>query len=274
MVAFRCIAVFTFLATFFAVAGHADIVVGSERADVIQELGKPSSTARLGAREILTFPKKIRIELEAGRVVDIKGYVPPEIPAPAKAAVPESKASDQPTAELPPPPAPTTPPPKPPVDEDDFNPAVAANALGDEVAKMETAWGGAPPPAPPHQEEFTSWLHLAISLVLRFGYTLVALRLGFKYWEMDAFWSGTLAIAAIDAVIHGILIALGPVTEGFTTLGGVENAIPAFVMIFTIRHFCFNKRIQNAVLTAGIVTVFAMLCDIFISIALLNAAFG
>lgn len=264
------------LAGFFAVVlAHADIVIGSKRADVVAELGKPSSSARRGAREILLYPKGVRIELEADVVADIKGYIPPGAPTAAAPSSPETPAS----APAPAPGAPEksapnggAPAKKSTPDEEDFNPAIAANALGDEVAKMETAWGGAPPPLPDH--ESTSWIELTIGLFLRFAYTIVALRVGFKYWEMDAFWSGTLAIAAIDALVHGALIALGPVTGGFTTLGGVENAIPWMVMIFTIRHFCFNKRIQNAVLTAGAVKVVAMLCDIFVSIALLNAFFG
>lgn len=247
-----------------AACGYADIVIGSKRADVIAELGKPSSSARRGNHEILQYPKGVRIELELDLVADIKGYVPPgassaATPAPAETPAPAAAATEKSPA-------------KAGKDDDDFNPAVAANALGDEVAKMETAWGGAPPPPPHHGP--SSWLELSILLVLRFIYTIPALRLGFKYWEMDAFWSGTFAIAAIDALVHGIMIALGPVTGGFTTLGGVENAVPWLVMIFTIRHFCFNKRIQNAVLTAGAVKTVAMLCDIFVSMMLMNAFFG
>lgn len=274
MAAIARITLLGLLAIFSAGAIQADILVGSKRDEVIAELGKPSSAARRGPREILLYPKNVRIELEGDVVVDLKGYVPNTAPAanaPAPATSPSpvaNSAAAQATAKTPSPPAK-----KPPVHvEEDFNPAIAANALGDEVAKMDTAFGMRPPPPP--QAHAPGGLAVIVGMIVRFGITVFSLRLAFKYWEMDAFWKGTLAIAAIDALVHGGLNALAPVTGGFTTLGHVDLAIAWVVMIFTIQHFCFNKRIQNAVLTAIFVNMLVAIWDIFLSIALFKALFG
>lgn len=264
MVAARRLVALAFFGVFFVVLVRADIVIGSPRADVVAELGKPSSSARRGTRELLLFPKNVRIELDAEVVVDIKGYSPTSAPA---EPAPSQPAPAAPAAQA----APAASEKKAADAEDSFNPAVAANALGDEVAKWDTAWGPRPEATVKHTPEL---LEIALGLALHFGFTVLALRIAFKYWEMDAFWTGTLAIAALDTAQHGILEALGPVTGGLTTMSGIQNSLPGVVMIFTIRHFCFNKRIQNAVLTASAVKVVVLLLNLFLSVALLNAAFG
>jgi hypothetical protein len=184
------IAILAFFAATFAGSLRGDIANGTKRADVLAELGKPTSVARRGNREILQYAKGVRLELENGAVVDIKGYVPP----PAATGAPAVKA---------PAPAPA----KPYQDDDlselkpsamaaseEYNPAIAANALGDEVAKMNTAWGTVePPPEDPPLE----WLEVGLGVLLHFGFTILALSLAFKYWVMDALWTGTLAIAGL-----------------------------------------------------------------------------
>jgi hypothetical protein len=249
-----------FVTAMFVAASHADIVNGSTRGVVIAELGKPTSVARRGTHEILLYPKGVRIELVGDAVVDIKGYVPSAHPAGAAAkAPPAPKPSENPLKSLEAPP------------EEEFNPAIAANALGDEVAKINTAWGSVPPPA---EQPSPEWLETVLGVLLHFGLTVFALRIAFKYWEMDAFWTGTLAIAAIDAALHGLLGALGPVTGGLTTMSGVQNSLPGVVMIFTVRHYCFNKNLQNAVLTAGCVKVVVMICGLLLYSIFLSATHG
>lgn len=91
---------------------------------------------------------------------------------------------------------------------------------------------------------------------------------------MDAFWTGILSIAGIDMVLHAGFELLGPASGGFTTLMAVENGIPALVMIYTVNRFCFNKRIQNAVLTAVAVKVLVTLLYIFAGVAMLSILFN
>ncbi|MEO6567455.1 MAG: hypothetical protein ABIO94_01730 [Opitutaceae bacterium] len=84
---------FTLLGLLVAFSGSslaADILLGSTREAVITELGKPTSVARRGTREILLYPKGVRIELNGNLVVDLKGYIPsgPALAPPKPAPVP------------------------------------------------------------------------------------------------------------------------------------------------------------------------------------------
>jgi len=127
-----------------------------------------------------------------------------------------------------------------------------------------------------HQEHspLDSIPEFLLGLVIRFGLTVGALKLAFKYWEMDAFWKGTFAIAGIDVAFHALLELLGPVTSGLTTMSAVENGLPGVLLIFTINRFCFNKRLQNAVTTAAAVKIVVTILYIFGALAMLNLAFG
>ena len=252
-----------------AVFARADIGVGDTRDEVLRQFGKPSSQARRGTHEILLYPKGGRVELVEGRVVDVKGVFPTapvgsETPAPAsKAGTPkaEPQESDSPV------PTPT------PAFRDEYNPAVAANELAKHVEKMDTAWG----PAPERQElhsPLDAVPEFALGLLLRFVITVIALKLAFKYWEMDAFWKGTFFIAGIDMALHAIFELLGPASGGFTTMVAIENGIPGVVMIYTIYRFCFNKRIQNAVMTAAAVKLVVTLLYMFVGLGALNLMFG
>ncbi len=137
---------------------------------------------------------------------------------------------------------------------------------------MNTAWGETPKISPEANRIY--WPKLLVDLALHFGITVLALKIAFKFWEMDAFWSGVLAIAGIDLGVFSALELLGPATSGLSTMGGVQSGIGALVMIFTIQKFCFNKRIQNAVITAMCVKLVVTLCHIFVFVLLLNALFG
>jgi hypothetical protein len=266
------------IAIFSASFSWAEIGIGDSRDEVLRQFGKPTSIAKRGQHEIFLYPKGGRIEFVGGKVADVKGPLP--TPVAATPTTPVSAAPANPPAEKTSPPTPTAPAkapapkaPSPTEPSDDYNPAVAANELAKHVEKMDTPWGATPAPVETHSplESIPSFL---TGLLLRFGFTILALKLAFKYWEMDAFWKGILAIAGIDLAVHALFILLGPVTGGFTTLGPVENGIPGLVLIYTVHRFCFNKRIQNAVLTAAAVKVVVTLCYVFAGLAALNMIYG
>ena len=193
------------------------VEIGDSRSAVMDEIGPPTSTARRNQREILSYPKGGRIELLDGKVVDIRG------PLPVRVAAPPAPAAVAPAPDVPVPmppsenspsnapagaasvaaakPAPATASVAAPAG---FNPADAANALGDKVEKMNTAWGTLPPPPKKHSalDNIPGFL---VGLLLRFVLTIVGLKLAFRYWEMDAFWKGTFCIAGIDTALHAIL---------------------------------------------------------------------
>ena len=249
---------------------RAEIGIGDTRDEVLRQLGKPSSRAIRGDHEILLYPKGGRVELLEGKVVDVKGPLPTAPAAsetavptitPGKAAKTEPEATDSPV------------PAARPAFRDEYNPAVAANELAKHVEKMDTAWG----PAPTRQEihsPLDSLPTFLLGLLMRFVFTTIALKVAFKYWEMDAFWKGVFSIAGIDMALHAIFELLGPLSGGFTTMVAVENGIAGLVMIYTIHRFCFNKRIQNAVLTAAAVKLVVTLLYLFVGLGALNLIFG
>jgi hypothetical protein len=257
---------------------NAQVGVGDKRDDVLRLLGRPVSRAQRGEREIFLYPHGGRIEFLNGAVADVKGPLPAPVAAsPAPVSNEAATAAQQtvaPTPVLPPKPL-ITPKPSPGAQQataPSDNPAIAAEALGREVEKMDTAWG-ARPKIPMQPPQF-NWLKLLVTVVLHFGVTLLGLRIAFKIEEMDSFWSGTFAIAGIDLAVYALLEGLGPVTGGISSMGGVESGIGALVMVGTIQKFCFNKRLQNAVITAMSVKFVVQLCHIFIFVLLLNALFG
>jgi hypothetical protein len=138
---------------------------------------------------------------------------------------------------------------------------------------MDNGWGTAPP-IPERRSPLDALPMFITGLLLRFTFTVFALKVAFQYWEMDAFWSGIFWISGIDLILHAIFELLGPASGGFTTLVAVENGIPGLVMIYTIYRFCFNKRIQNAVLTAAAVKFVVTMCYMFAGLAMLNLVFG
>ena len=278
-------AAFAFCSMLVAIVSGAEIGIGDAREEVLRQLGKPTSIARRGDHEILLYPKGGRVELVNGKVADVKGPLP--VPALPTVALAPPPASTTPTTD---PATTTTTPVSPPLVNEpptvtssgptpsaipsaDYNPAVAANELAKHVEKMDTAWGMAPPKVDDHSP-FDSVPEFLTGLLLRFGFTVVALKLAFKYWEMDAFWKGVFIIAGIDLALHASFELLGQATNGLTTMVAVENGIPGLVMIYTIHRFCFNKRIQNAVVTAAAVKLVVTLFYIFAGVATLNVIYG
>jgi hypothetical protein len=293
-----------FLAVLAALLGissaFADVTVGDTRDEALRQHGYPRSNAKRGNREYFVYPNGGRIEFADGKVVDVKGPLPviaPAVPPPTAEEIaaapkpdPASKgkpasvvvssptapapAVANPTKPAPPPPgtAPATPAPPGESAISDANSKSLA-ALSDHIDKMDTAWGEAPH-MPKEHNPLDSIPAFLAGLVLRFALMIGALKLAFKFWEMDAFWKGVFAIAGIDVGLHAILELLGPVSGGLTTMSAVENGIPGIVLIFTINRFCFNKRIQNAVTTASAVKIVVSLIYIFAGIAMLGLAFG
>ena len=251
--------------------------MGDTREHVLQVHGKPTSIAKVGTNEIFGYPNGARVRFIDGKVVEIRGTLPAPI-APATAATPPTRSP--PPGKQPPAASPT--PAAAPPQSDALVPAqpdlggaintAALQELANRVEKMNTPWGELAPPET--HSPLDSLPEILTGLLLRFGFTLLALKIAFKMWEMDAFWKGILIICGIDVTLHAIFKLLGPVTNGFTTIAAVENGIPGLVLIYTIHRFCFNKQIQNAVLTAALVKVVVMLCYVFAGVALLNLLYG
>jgi hypothetical protein len=253
MVALARFTVLAFFAAFFAGSSRADITVGSTRNEVITELGRPSSAARRGSHEVLIYPKGVRIELEADAVVDIKGYVPTGV-SPAKAtpaapaAVPSSPPVVAPAKLNAPPPAITTPP-------TTSKPSESAHKA---AAKIEFEADAEPP-------EPTLGIAIgvvAVMLFAQFLLTFTALKIAFHYHQMDALWSGILAITGIDVALQTLFAVLLFFHNGEVRLGVAGTGLPGLAMIWSIRHFCLDQRWKRAFATASAVKIAAILLNL------------
>ncbi|HVU34321.1 MAG TPA: hypothetical protein VHE61_12870 [Opitutaceae bacterium] len=276
-----CLVILGFLVFPFA---HAAVGIGDSRASVLEQFGEPAARARRGDREIFLYPHGGRIEFTDGRVVEVDGELPKPV---AAVAAPATAAA--PTASVPPAAAPRAESPGPPPSseasleklteqmENAPNPAQSAEALTKQLTTMNpgSALASLTPSGRTHAKSAASRAaKLIIGLALHFGVTMLALRIAFKIEEMDALRSGTFAIAAIDLAVYGLLQMLGPLTDGLSSMTAIQSGICALVMVFTIRKFCINQRLQNAVLTAMAVKFVVQLCDMFLFALVLQTLFG
>jgi hypothetical protein len=265
MDAVRRIVLIALAGLFSVTVTHADIMIGSKRADVIAELGKPSSSASRGAREILQYPKGVRIELEGGTVADIKGYSPPGAPEPTVTAAPSAPATVQKTVA----PAPSTPTASPATAPISAAPKKAANDR-DEDDEDEKEM---------EEDEETSEMSVgvmigiaAVMLAAQFLLTFAALKIAFHYHQMDALWSGILAITAIDVGLQALIGVFLYFQAGEEHLGIAGTGLPGLVMIWSVRHFCLDQRWSRAFATVGAVKVASIL--LHLGLIVLIAQFG
>lgn len=155
-------------------------------------------------------------------------------------------------------------------------PAGTMQALNQQMAQITQRLGPGASlalPMPGAQPKHLFGPKFAAALLLHFAATLFALRLAFRLEEMDALWSGVFAISAIDLAIYGMLEALGPATAGLSSMVAIESGVCALVMVVTVQKFCFNKKLQYAVVTAMSVKTVVQLCDLFLFPLALHALF-
>jgi len=209
---------------------------------------------RRGDHEIFLYPKGARVEFVDGKVVDVKGSLPPAPAAPVAPATPAEVAATAPSAAPVAAPANPTPAPPPRVDKPAITPPPAP------------AVASPPEPIYPDDEDARMGLTIGIAiitlivmLVLQFGLTFAALKIAFHYHQMDALWSGILAITGIDVALQTVMAVVHYFQSGELLLGPAGTGLPGFAMIFTIRKFCLDQRWQRAVATTGAVKVASIL---------------
>lgn len=240
---------------------HADILVGSKREEVIAELGKPSSAARRGTHEILSYPKGVRIELEGNEVSDIKGYIP-------KGVSPNAIVVTPPT----PPAAAAKPPSAQPAASAPSRPTVnAAHAAGsdhdDDRETEETDRDG--------NSDMSLGFAIGVAAVMlgaQFLLTFAALKIAFHYHQMDALWSGILAITGIDVALQTLFAVVLYFHNGEVRLGIAGTGLPGLAMIWSIRHFCLDQRWNRAFATTSAVKIASILLNL--ALLALLARFG
>lgn len=226
----------------------------STREQIIAELGKPTSVAKLGSREILNFPKGVRLELEDGRIVATKGILledqpAEEAPEPAPTLSTPTQPAAKATAPAPKPPATPATVPKPVADStpsEESDPAVD-ESYEKMMKTLETASDGQTENAHGESKHGFDLFEFIVELALSMIITVIALKLACKYWGATVFWSAIATVAAVDtgvrAAIAGLLIGVA----GFPDTFYADQAVATLVMFFLLKKLSINHSIPQAV---------------------------
>lgn len=235
-----------------AVAAAHGITIDSRRDEVITELGNPTSHAVRGTREILLYPKGVRIELDQSRVVAAQGISLTATPH----ASPPVASTEKPV----PPPPPASRKPEPAKTEvNDYGepqaPAKPPAGLEKSLDALLVAQAAAPqrPPAPTFDlQDFT------LGLLLKLLMTLAALKIACKYWGAEVFSSGLWIVAAVESAIRAGLNLAAEVWLGAPTLFYADELVSGIVMVILLKKLSINQSTTQALqltLTAKTFTV-------------------
>lgn len=260
------------------------------RAEVLQELGRPTSSITRGGREVMLFPNGVRIELERGKVVFIHGIEPSE----GSAAAPEVVAAE---------PAPVAPPPGkvaakaaepraagPEMDPDDENEVrltpeqakaleeaekemAAANAkvraeMEKAIGDLEKIYeGGAEPPPQPRFDV----LGFVLEVFIAWALMVAALKLTTKYWAVDLEWPGLLIAAAVDTVVKVAVRLVGVFVLEMPMLFYADEAIAAIALMLVLRKVSTNQRLDQAVTVTLTSKVFSVVVGSLLVTVLMHA---
>jgi hypothetical protein len=238
----HCILAGVFL---LAVEAAWAVSLDETREQVIRELGKPNSTATRGGREILLYPKGVRLELESGRIVSAQGITLSE---PASESAPAVKPEPVKTDTV----APATPITKnqstteKQTVEPEYTQETAKVQAGVEKSLEALSERQEQAQHPLPREKFNI-INFAVELILIFLMTVGALKLACKYWGAEVFWSGILTVGAVDAVVRGAMILAGKLLLGFPTLFYADEAVAGIVMVILLKKFSINQSTAQAV---------------------------
>lgn len=281
---------FLLLAVAFTLATvqAAAVYYGQTRAEVIQELGKPSSDLKRGTREVLIY-KNGRIEFEDGKVAVVQGIVVSEGPsaAPVTNAPSASSAQPEPAKEIAPEPA------KPETKQAPADPAKAAKP--DEKAKAKSAeqelieqdaaarakmekeieaMENPPAHEPHHDVGPPRWLTFVIELIIKALMMLAALWLTTKYWGVEISWFGLAMAALADTVTRAVVGSIALWALGMGTTMYADEATAAIVLVLVLRKVSYNQSLSQAVTITLTSKTFSIVVGSFLSVFLMHTLFG
>ena len=256
------------------------------REQVIAELGKPTSVAKLGQREIMIYPKGVRLELEEGKVVAAKGLSLSDVvtelsppPAEPAATVPAKKTTAAPPAVKPPVKGNEQEDDEPPMTEKERKQWEAENAAAEKafaedqakmmktVEDMANSHEQAQQPLPPKKFDVVAFImEVGLKLLL----TVAALKLACKYWGAEVFWSGIFTVAAADVVVRGGMQLIGELVLGFPTLFYADELVAAIVMVLLLRKVSINHAIAQAIEVTLTTKTFSIVVGAFLITVILR----
>ncbi len=248
-----------------AVAARA-VELGMRRVNVVQELGEPSSALGRGGNEVLTYKNGVRITLKDGRVTEMTGLE--AIPA-ASATATAAVAAPTPAAAEPAEP--------PLTKEQAAELARQEKQWAQEEAKSRAAMEktladlehSPSPPSPMAVHAFVA-LDFVIGLLVKWGLTVVALKLTFKYWGAEIFWRGLMLVALVDTVIRAAFGLVGQLVLKTPSMFYMDEAAAGIVMVFMLRKMSINQSFSQAVTITMTTKVFSIVVGSFLFVALLH----
>lgn len=241
---------------------------GMDKATLIQELGKPTSAlARPGSgREILIYPNGVRIELERGKVVGVKGLDLAAVPG---GAAPEANAGS--TTEAGPKVAPEEQKARAEAEAKAEKEMAAADAkaraeMEKAIGDMERAYDQA------EEEPATSSFIVSFGLevLIKWLLMIAALKLTFKYWGADVGWGGLMIAAGADTGVRVVLGVIGRLMD-LSTLFYADEAVAAIVLVLVLRRVSTNQSLQQAVTITMTCKVFSIVVGSFLVTVMLHA---
>ncbi|HLP24304.1 MAG TPA: hypothetical protein VK477_01410 [Acidobacteriota bacterium] len=270
---------FLFLAVAFALsfASASAVYYGQSRAEVIQELGKPASDLKRGAREVLIY-KAGRIELEDGKLTVVQGIAVAEGPGVTREKLVEAAASEakiEPTES----PLEAKEPAKAPSAAKESAKSVEQQMIEADVAaraKMEKDIEALENP-PPHEHLEAGpprWLTFVVELIIKAIMMLAALWLTTKYWSVEISWFGLAMAAVADTVTRAAVgaVALWALNMGTTMYA--DEATAAIVLVVVLRKVSYNQSLSQAVTITLTSKTFSIVVGSFLSVFLMHTLFG
>ena len=237
------------------------------RDEIIAELGKPTSVATREGREILIYPKGVRLELVNGRIASVKGIVlgdeqgRPSAPEPAVSVAAKPKK-------------PETPPAGDPADDPERAAAAEHGAAQVQMEKAVLAMEGA------HDKPVTllakpvfNPARLAVEFVLNGVFLLIVLKLSSRYWDSEISWQGLAIAAAADVTIRLVTREIGTRILGLPTLFNADQAVATLGLVMVVRRVSYNHALGKAVEIALTTKTFSVVVGAFIFTLALNYLF-
>lgn len=280
---FACLLGFVLGAAFAGAAVHYDMT----REELLKELGKPTSTLKSpSGREVLLYPKGVRIELEKGVVVSVKGLDLAAVEEATKAAAAEKAAAEEQAR----------------IEKEIEDKAKAEAAAKAAPAAAKTAPAATPPAVAPAgkgaytmeqavaalekreahkaaREEKDYKKAAAVFSIVRFfievgvGWVVMVLglKLTTKYWSVDIDWSGILLAAAAETGTGAVIGLIGEYVFHTTSLYYLDRIAATIVLVLVLRKVSTNQSLNQAVSIALGSRLFTMLVKLMLFTVLLNA---
>ena len=251
------------------------VYYGESKAELIAELGRPTSVLMRGDREILIYPGGGRIELVGGKVELVKGIEVregplPVMPVPDPAAEAAQKAAEEKAAaeklaaeKAANPPAP---------DPEAVFQAQAAAARAQMEKTLEQLDN--PPPAPDLLVETAfNLVAFLVGLGVKALMMLAALKLTCKYWDVQVSWPGLLIAALADTGARAVVLLLFEQVLQMPSAFFADEAIGAIVLLLVLKRVSYNQSTQQAVMVTMTSKVFSIVVGSFLSVLILRSIF-